>query len=90
MCKQPVNGGELGGARLLIHVRTVCYHMELGTRDTLLTVGTAAMLLGGIALIFVQNATLTTVGIVLVVLSAIAFIVDVKDLVVKTDRNARE
>jgi ABC-type bacteriocin/lantibiotic exporter with double-glycine peptidase domain len=64
--------------------------MELGTRDTLLTVGSAIMLLVGIALIFVQSPTLTTVGIVLIVLSAIVFIVDAKDLLVKTDQNARE
>jgi ABC-type bacteriocin/lantibiotic exporter with double-glycine peptidase domain len=64
--------------------------MELGTRDTLLTVGSAIMLLVGIALIFVQSPTLTTVGIVLIVLSAIVFIVDAKDLLVKTDQNTRE
>lgn len=64
--------------------------MELGTRDTLLTVGTSVMLLAGIALVLFGGATLATVGIMLVVLSAIVFIVDAKDLIVKTDQNARE
>ena len=65
--------------------------MELGARDTLLTVGTAVLMLAGIALIlFVRDSVVTMVGIALVTLSAIVFIVDAKDLIIKTDQNAGE
>lgn len=65
--------------------------MELGARDALLTVGTAVLMLVGIAMVlFLRDSVMTTVGIVLVTLSAIVFIVDAKDLLVKTDQNAGE
>ena len=64
--------------------------MELGTRDTLLTVASAVLMLAGIGLVLVQNATMTIVGIVLIVASTLVFVVDAKDLLVKTDRNAGE
>ena len=64
--------------------------MELGTRDTLLTVASALMMLAGIGLVLVQNASMTVVGIVLITASALVFIVDAKDLLVKTDGNAGE
>ncbi|WP_137284877.1 hypothetical protein [Halorussus salinisoli] len=64
--------------------------MKLGTRDTLLTAGTTVLLLVGVALILFADAMLTTVGIVLVIASAIVFLVDVKDLVVETDDRARK
>ncbi|WP_157971755.1 hypothetical protein [Halorussus litoreus] len=44
----------------------------------------------GVVLILAAGAMLMTVGIVLVVLSAIVFVVDAKDLLVETDRNASE
>jgi Co/Zn/Cd efflux system component len=65
--------------------------MKLGLRDTLLTVGTVAALLTGIALVLlVRDSVMTIVGILLVTLSAIAFVVDAKDLLVETDQNARD
>lgn len=64
--------------------------MKLGARDTLLTLGTAGAMLVGVVLILAADAMLTMVGIMLVVLSAIVFVVDAKDVLVKTDRNAGE
>jgi ABC-type bacteriocin/lantibiotic exporter with double-glycine peptidase domain len=65
--------------------------MELGTRDTLLTVATSVLMLAGIAMVlFLRDSVMTMVGIVLVTLAAIVFIVDAKDLIVKTDQNARD
>ena len=64
--------------------------MEIGSRDTLLTLLTGAMLLVGIGLVLLADYFLTVVGIVLIVLSAIIFIVDAKDLIVKTDQHARK
>lgn len=64
--------------------------MELGTRDTLLTLGSGLMFVGGIALIAFGDFLLATVGIVLITMSAIVFLVDAKDLLVKTDRNSQK
>jgi ABC-type bacteriocin/lantibiotic exporter with double-glycine peptidase domain len=61
--------------------------MELGTRDTLLTV---LMLVGIAMVLLVRDSVVTMVGIVLVTLSAIVFIVDAKDLILKTDQGAGE
>jgi len=78
-------------ARPLNPVRAVRYPMELGTRDTLLTVATSVLMLAGIAMVlFLRDSVMTMVGIVLVTLAAIVFIVDAKDLIVKTDQNARD
>lgn len=55
-------------------------------RITLLTVGTMALVLLGVNMVLSQNATFTTVGIVLVIVSAIVFLVDVKNFVLLTDR----
>lgn len=64
--------------------------MELGTRDALLTALTAAVLLAGTALVLVQDAAATVVGILLIAAGSVVFIVDAKDLVVRTDENAGE
>lgn len=64
--------------------------MKLGARDTLLTIVSAVLMLTGIALVLVQDSTVTIIGIVLITASALVFIVDAKDLLVKTDRNTRE
>lgn len=64
--------------------------MDIGLRDTLLTLGTAALLLAGVLLVLFADPALTVVGIVLIALSGIVFVVDAKDLVVKTDENARK
>ena len=65
--------------------------MELGTRDTLLTVVSSVLMLAGIAMVLlVRDSAVTMIGIVLVTLSAIVFIVDAKDLLVKTDQNASD
>lgn len=64
--------------------------MDVGARTILLTLGSAVALLVGIALVLLGDATLATVGILLVIASAIAFLVDAKDFVVMTDKGARE
>lgn len=66
------------------------YHVEFGTGDALLTAVATAKFLVGIALVLLGDATITTVGIVLVTLSAVVFLVDAKDLLVRTDRNVRD
>lgn len=62
--------------------------MKIGARISLLTVGTVASVLVGVALVLSQDAAVTTVGIVLVIASAIVFLVDVADLLLITDRRA--
>ena len=64
--------------------------MNLGGRDTLLTLVTAAMLFAGILLIIFGDYILAVAGILLITLSAIIFIVDAKDLLVKTDEHTPE
>ena len=64
--------------------------MELGTRDALLTVLTVAAMLAGTALVLLPGSTETVVGILLIVAGSLVFVVDAKDLIVKTDENARE
>jgi predicted methyltransferase len=59
--------------------------MDLGSRVTLFTVVSGLLLLGGAALIVLGDDTLTVTGIVLITLSAVVFIVDAKDLLVKTE-----
>lgn len=65
-------------------------HMNLGTRTALLTAGTAVALLLGIALVLLGDARLATVGIVLVIASAIAFLVDLGDALGETGDRVRE
>lgn len=60
--------------------------MNLGSLVTLYTLVSGVLLLAGAALVLFGDATLAVVGIVLIVLSAIVFLVDAKDLLVKTDR----
>lgn len=64
----------------------VCYHMKSRTRITLLTVGTMVLVFVGVNLVLHQSAAFTTLGILLVILSAIVFLVDVKDVLLLTDR----
>lgn len=59
--------------------------MDLGFEVTLLTLVSGVLLMGGAALVVFGDALLTVVGIVLITLSAVVFIVDAKDLLVKTD-----
>lgn len=63
--------------------------MDFDSRESLLTLGTTATMLLGIALILFFGTTLTVVGIVLVTASAILFIVDTTDIVTKW-RETRE
>ena len=57
----------------------------------MLTIGTTVLMLAGIAMVLLlRDSVMTMIGIVLVTLSAIVFIVDAKDLLVKTDQNARD
>lgn len=64
--------------------------MELGLRDSLLTVASALAFLVGIGFVLSNSTTLTAIGIVLIVVSSIVFIVDLKDLVLKTDEHTDE
>ncbi|MFC4553305.1 MULTISPECIES: hypothetical protein [Halorussus] len=59
-------------------------------RDAWLTLATTVTLLVGVGLVVFGNATLTVLGILLIIGSAIVFLVDVKDLLVKTDEKARK
>ena len=59
--------------------------MNIGSRDVALTAVTSAAMLAGIVLILTTGPTLTAVGIVLVVVSAVVFIVDTKDLLVRSE-----
>lgn len=57
--------------------------MELGTRDTLLTFGVGAMWLVGVALILRGDLVPGVTGIVLLVLSIVVFMADVRDVLVR-------
>lgn len=63
--------------------------MDFDSRETLLTLGTSVTMLVGIALVLFFGATLTIVGILLVVASSILFVVDSADLLAKW-RDTRE
>lgn len=54
------------------------------------SLGAGLLLLAGIALILLGDALLATVGIVLIIASVIIFLVDTKDLIVKTDERRRK
>lgn len=64
--------------------------MDLGSRVTLYTLVSGLLLVGGAVLILLDDSLLSVVGIVLITLSAVVFIVDAKDLLVKTDEHAQE
>lgn len=64
--------------------------MHYKTRMTMLTVGAMVLGLTGVGLILFQGPTMTMVGIVLVIVSAIAFLVDVKDFLLVADQKARD
>jgi multisubunit Na+/H+ antiporter MnhC subunit len=65
--------------------------MELGTRDALLTVVSSVLFLAGIALVLlIRDSIATVVGILLIGAGTIIFLVDAKDLIVKTDQNAAD
>lgn len=63
--------------------------MDFDIRESLLTLGTTAAMLIGIALVLFFGTTLTVVGIVLITVSAILFIVDATDVITKW-RETRE
>lgn len=58
-------------------------------RNRLLTLGTAATLLVGILLVVFADYLLTVVGVILIILSAVAFMYDVKVLLLDTSERAR-
>lgn len=60
--------------------------MNIATRIRLYTALTLLAALGGIYLVTTQGPALTTVGVMLVISSAILFLADVKDLLVRNDR----
>lgn len=64
--------------------------MNRKRRGALLAVVSAAMLVGGVYLVFRQDAALTVVGILLVIASAIVFLVDTNDLLVLAERKSKE
>lgn len=64
--------------------------MKSGTRITLLTLGAMALVLLGVALVLRSSAVFTTVGILLVIASAIVFLVDVERFIQLTDPKVRE
>jgi len=64
--------------------------MNLGTRTALLTAATAVALLLGVALVLLGDPRLATVGIVLVIASAIAFLVDLGSALAETEDHVRE
>ncbi|WP_158057024.1 hypothetical protein [Halorussus halophilus] len=64
--------------------------MNRTRRGALLAAAAAVMLVGGIYLVFRQDAVLTLVGILLVIGSAIVFLVDTTDLLVLAERRAKE
>lgn len=59
--------------------------MELGGRDTLLTIGTAVLWVAGIALVIFGDFLLTVTGIVAITVSSLVLLVDAKDLLVRED-----
>lgn len=55
--------------------------MDLGLEITALALLSAVMFLGGILLIVFSGPTLTIIGIVLVILSAVVFLADMADII---------
>lgn len=64
--------------------------MAIWGRDAWLTLATTVTLLVGVGLVVFGDAAVTVVGILLIIGSAIVFLVDAKDLLVKTDEKARK
>lgn len=64
-------------------VETGLSRMDFDSRETLLTLGTTATMLVGIALVLLFDTTLTIIGILLIVASTILFVVDSADLLAK-------
>lgn len=65
--------------------------MDITHRIGLLTIVTSAMFLIGIGLIvFIRGPLPAIIGLVLITLSGLVFIADVKDLIVKRDREVRK
>lgn len=64
--------------------------MNRTRRGALLALVSVVMLVGGIYLVFRQDATLTLIGILLVIASAIVFLVDTTDLLMLAERRAKE
>lgn len=67
----------------LFRVERVRPRVDFDSREALLTLGTTASMLVGIVLVLFFEAALTVVGIVLIVVSAILFIADARDVVGK-------
>lgn len=55
--------------------------MDLGLEITALTLLSTVMFLGGILLILLSGPTLTIIGILLIILSAVVFLADVADII---------
>jgi hypothetical protein len=55
---------------------------------SMLGVGTMASVFAGVNLVLNQNTAYTTVGILLVIFSAVVFLVGVKDFLLLTDERA--
>lgn len=65
--------------------------MDITNRIRLLTIGTSAMFLIGMVLVaIVQILTLTIIGFVLISLSGLVFVADMKNVIIKEDRDRRE
>lgn len=62
--------------------------MEHRTRMSMLGVGILALVFAGVNLVLHQNTAFTTVGILLVILTAIVVLVGVKDFLLLTDERA--
>ena len=70
------------------HHRTV--RMDGRTRDAALGLGIVVAALAGVAFIIFGDVTLTTVGILLVILSAVGFLVVVKDFIVRQESDVTD
>lgn len=64
--------------------------MDLGARVTLYTVVSGLLFVVGVLAILLGGPMMDMAGLVLITLSGIVFIVDAKDLLVKTDEAERE
>lgn len=64
--------------------------MDTRSRNRLLTLGTGLVLLVGILLVVFTDYLLTVVGVILIILSAIVFMYDVKVLLLDTSEQARQ
>lgn len=62
--------------------------MEHRTRMSMLGVGTMVSVFAGVNLVLNSNTAYTTVGILLVIFSAVVFLVGVKDFLLLTDERA--